>query len=155
MAHIYSQLKKYSHNLKAESHFFWVGVFRTPSLGDRTSVAWENCPKEARRRVRIYASLQERERAAEHQRSGVKLRNSASDGREDARLRAPCVRSFLTHLSCLGPVLYAYPPGFLHPRLLSNHRGGGRTRWLTVWGTVIHMWGPEVADGCDSSCLLV
>ena len=31
--------KKYSHNVKVESYFFLVGMFRTPSPGDSISVA--------------------------------------------------------------------------------------------------------------------
>ena len=30
------------------------------------------------------------------------------------------------------------------PQLLSDHSGGGRIRWVTVWGALIHMWRPEV-----------
>ena len=33
--------------------------------------------------------------------------------------------------------------------------GVGSTHWITVWGALIHIWRPEVADGCDISCLSV
>ena len=33
--------------------------------------------------------------------------------------------------------------------------GVGSTHWITVWGALIHIWRPEIADGCDISCLLI
>ena len=33
--------------------------------------------------------------------------------------------------------------------------GGGSIRWIAVLGTLIHIWRPEIADGCDISCLLI
>ena len=37
----------------------------------------------------------------------------------------------------------------------SSWGGGGRIRWITVWGSLIHIWRPEIADGGDISYLLV
>ena len=44
----------------------------------------------------------------------------------------------------------------LHPPSSSaiTMRGGGIC-WITVMGALIHIWRPEVADGCDISCLLI
>ena len=27
--------------------------------------------------------------------------------------------------------------------------GGGNARWMAVLGAIIHIWRPEIADGCD------
>ena len=42
-------------------------------------------------------------------------------------------------------------------QLLSNHYGeeGGNIFWIAVWGALIHIWRPEIADGCDIVCLLI
>ena len=32
---------------------------------------------------------------------------------------------------------------------------GGDTPWIAVWGALIHIWRPEIADGCDISCLFI
>ena len=40
------------------------------------------------------------------------------------------------------------------PQLLRNHLGGmGSICWITVLGALIYIWRPEIADGCDLSCL--
>ena len=42
------------------------------------------------------------------------------------------------------------------PQLLSNHHaGGGSIPSITVLGALIHIWRPEIANGCDISCLLI
>ena len=33
--------------------------------------------------------------------------------------------------------------------------GCGSIRWIAVLGTLIHIWRPEITDGCDISCLLI
>ena len=43
----------------------------------------------------------------------------------------------------------------LNTHLFSSHCGGGRICWVTVWGALIPVWRPEVADGCDISCLVI
>ena len=32
---------------------------------------------------------------------------------------------------------------------------GGNTPWIAVLGALIHIWRPEIADGCDISCLFI
>ena len=42
------------------------------------------------------------------------------------------------------------------PQALSSHSGvGGTISWITVWGALVHIWRPEIADGCDISCLWI
>ena len=33
--------------------------------------------------------------------------------------------------------------------------GGGSIHWIAVLGALIHIWRPEIAEGCDLSCLLI
>ena len=33
--------------------------------------------------------------------------------------------------------------------------GGNSIHGITVLGALIHIWRPEIADGCDFSCLLI
>ena len=40
-------------------------------------------------------------------------------------------------------------------QLLSNPSRGGSILWITVWGALIHIWKPEITDGCGISCLLI
>ena len=37
----------------------------------------------------------------------------------------------------------------------SPWRGVGSICWITVLGTLIYIWRPEIIDGCDISCLLI
>ena len=44
------------------------------------------------------------------------------------------------------------------PWLLSSHYWwwvGGSIWWTAVLGALIHIWRPEITDGCDLSCLLI
>ena len=44
------------------------------------------------------------------------------------------------------------------PQFLSKERGrrvgGGCLCWITVLGALIHIWRPEITEGCDVSCLI-
>ena len=74
----------------------------------------------------------------------------------DANLWACCIHSFQMHLSCLGPILFLSSPCFLHsPHSSAITVGVGIIRWITIWGALTHIWRPEIADGCDISCLLI
>ena len=33
--------------------------------------------------------------------------------------------------------------------------GHGNIPWMEVWGALIYIWRPEIADGCDISCLSI
>jgi len=33
--------------------------------------------------------------------------------------------------------------------------GCGSIEWISVWGTLIHIWRTEIIDGRDISCLLI
>ena len=54
-----------------------------------------------------------------------------------------------------GAILCTCSPCFLHPQFLSNHGGGGSIPWFAVLEALIHIWRPEIADGCDISCSLI
>ena len=54
-----------------------------------------------------------------------------------------------------GAILCTCSPCFLHPQFLSNHGGGGIIPWFAVLEALIHIWRPEIADGCDISCSLI
>ena len=41
------------------------------------------------------------------------------------------------------------------PQLLSNPSRYGSIRWITVLGALIHIWKPEITDGCETSCFLI
>ena len=62
--------------------------------------------------------------------------------------------SYAPQLSGANPVSY-FTLLLAFPQLLSNHRGGGSILWIAVWGALIHIWRPEIADGCNISCLLI
>ena len=95
-------------------------------------------------------------RQSEHQRSGIKLRNSAFSVWEDASLWAHQVHSFHMLLSSLGLILFPCSLCFLHiPSSSSITVGGGNIHRITVWGALIHIWRPEITDGCDISCFLI
>ena len=96
---------------------------------------------------------------SEHQRSNTKLRNFTF---YVWNMQAHWIHSFHVHFSYLGPILFPCSPwgvtdGSLEfPQLLSSHHGGdGRIFWITVWGVLIHIWRPGIADGCDVSCLSI
>ena len=41
------------------------------------------------------------------------------------------------------------------PELSANSCAGSSVCWLSVWGALIHIWRPEIMDGCDISCLWI
>ena len=94
-------------------------------------------------------------RQSEHQRSGIKLRNSAFCVWLDASLWAYQIHSFHMHLSHLGPVWFSCSHCFLHSPISSAVTvGAGSILWNAVLGALIHLWRPEITDGCDISSLL-
>ena len=53
-------------------------------------------------------------------------------------------------------ILFPCSPCFLHsPSSSAITVGGGSILWIAVLGTLIHLWRPEIADGCDISCWLI
>ena len=87
---------------------------------------------------------------------GKELRNSAFSVCEGANLWAHWIHSFHMLLSCLGPILFPCSPCFLHfPSSSAITIRDGSICWITVWGALIHIWRPEIADGRDISCLLI
>ena len=53
-----------------------------------------------------------------------------------------------------GSFLHPFPQ-FLSIYLGEGEGGSGSICWITVLGTLIHIWRPEIAEGCDISCLLI
>ena len=73
-----------------------------------------------------------------------------------ASLWAHWIHSFPIHLSCLWPSLFPRSPCFLHSSSSSAITvGHGNIPWMEVWGALIYIWRPEIADGCDISCLSI
>ena len=47
-------------------------------------------------------------------------------------------------------------PCFLNsPSPSAITEGAGSILWITVWGALIHIWRPEITEGCDISYLLI
>ena len=146
--------KKIGHNLKVEL-FYLVGMFRTLSLGDSISAALRKLLQGGRRGSQATYKFATKGAGSLIIKDLVS-RNLTVYVWEDASLWARWIHSFHMHLSYLGPILFPWSPCFLHPPSSSaiTMRGGG-IRWITVLGALIHIWRPEVPDGCDISCLLI
>ena len=41
------------------------------------------------------------------------------------------------------------------PELSANSCAGSSVCWLSVWGALIHIWRPEITNGCDIFSLLI
>ena len=73
---------------------------------------------------------------------------------KDASLWARWIHSL--HLSFLGPILSPCSSCFLNsPSCSAVTMRGGSIPWMVVWGALIHIWRPEIPDGCDISCWLL
>ena len=134
-----------------------MGTFRTRSLGDSISVALRKLLQGSKEGESGYTQVfNKRSRQSKCQTSGIKLRNLAFYVWEDASLWSHWIHSFHMHPSYLGPILFSCSPCFLHSCSSSAITvGGGSICWITVLGAIIHIWRPEIADGCDISCLLI
>ena len=132
-------------------------MFRTPKLGDSTSVTLRKLLKSGGK-VRLYTSLQQRKQAdwTSKIRYQVKECSILCIGGGKPLVSQNSFLSCAPQLSGVNPVsLFTLFLAF--PQLLSNHHGGGGVsiHWITVWGALIHIWRPEIADGCDICCLLI
>ena len=68
------------------------------------------------------------------------------------------LNSFLSYASQLSGVkscFFFHLASCIPPPLQQSPIRGGSIRWITVLGALIHVWRPEINDGCDSSCLLI
>ena len=75
---------------------------------------------------------------------------------EDGSLWTHWIHSFHMHVSYLGPILFPCSPCFLHSSSFSAITMGGVAALLDCsWGAHIHIWRPEISNGCDISCLLI
>ena len=55
-----------------------------------------------------------------------------------------------------GAILFPCSPCFLHSSSSSASTvGHGSIPWMEVLGALIQIWRPEIADGCDISCLSI
>ena len=142
----------------------WVAIsFSTGSLWPRD---WTQVSCIAGRRFTIWTTRESGyiqvcnggSRQSEHQRSASKLRSLAFFVWEDASLWA-WIHSFPVYLSYLSTSANPVSLFTLHlaspPTPTSSHCRGGSIRWTSVLGALFHIWRPESADGCDSSCLLI
>ena len=148
--------KKYSHTLKAESYFMWGGMFRTLSLEIASQQLWENCSKGAGGAVRPQTSLQQRVKAVWT--SKIRYQVKGFSILPLGRCKPlSSLKSFLSHAPQLsGANLVSLFTLFLHsPSSSEITLGSGSIPWIPVWGALIHIWRPEIADGCDISCLLI
>ena len=129
-------------------------MFRTLSQGNSISIALGKLLQGGGEKSGyIQQVCNKGSRQSEHQRPGIKLRNLIFCVWEDASLWAHCTHFPHMHFSYLRPnpvSLFTLLPAF--PQLLSNHCGGGSICWIAVWGALIHIQRPEIADGCDISC---
>ena len=125
-------------------------MFRTPSLGDSI---WQNCSEEfAGGEVRLYTSLQQGEQAV----WSSKIRYQVKEFRVLCMGRCKPLGSLNSLLSYApqpsGAILFPCSPCFLHSPSSSAITS---IHWIAAWGALIHIWRPEIADGCDISCLLI
>ena len=133
-----------------------VGMFRTLSPGDSISIALRKLLRGGRKgRQDIYkfatkgvGSLNTKDQVEVKEFSILCMGRCKPLGSLNSfpsyALQLPGAKScFLVHLaSCI-------------PQFLSNHCGRGGICWIAVLGARIHIWRPEMADGCDMSCLLI
>ena len=153
--HLYASTKKHSHHLKVDL-FYLVEMFRTQSLGDSLGVALRKLLQIGRGEVRLHTSLQQREQKVWTSKIRYQVRNLAFYEREDASLWDHWIHSFHMHLSSLEPILFPCAPCFLHsPSSSAITMEGGSICCIPIWGTLIHIWRPEIADDCDISCWLI
>ena len=132
--------------------FWWecsgLGVQETAS-----QYLWENCSKKAGGESG-YIQVCNKGRRQSEQRSSTKLRNLAFYVWEDGSFWAHWINSLHLHLSYLGPNLFPFSPCFVHsPSSPAVTLGSGCIHLIAVLGALIYIWRPEIADGCDLSCL--
>ena len=94
-------------------------------------------------------------RQSDHQRSGIKLRNLAFCVRADASLWARWIHSLHMQLSLRGQSCVLVHLASCIPSSSAIMVGGGSIPWFAVLEALIHIWRPEIADGCDISCSLI
>ena len=95
-------------------------------------------------------------RQSEHHRSDIKLRNFTFCvlNMQAHWIRVVCTSAIWGQSCFLVCLEESQMAASCIPQLLSSHHGeGGRILWVTVWGALIHIWRPGMADGCDISCL--
>ena len=146
--------KKYSHTLKVEL-FYLVWMFRTSNPGDSISVALRKLLQGGRGWVRLCTGLQHRELAVctskiryQVKGSSILYLGGAASGH--------CLHSFPV-TSAIGASPISSPTLLPAPPASQQSRGWGSssTPWITIWGALIHIWGPEITDGGDISCSLI
>ena len=124
-------------------------MFRTPGTGAWSSQALRKLLQGGRGKSGYIQVCNKGSRQSEPQRSGIKLRNLAFSAWEDAIL-IPFICT-----SAIGPIL-SHSSCFLHsPSSWAKWCWNPTHTVGSVWGALIHIWRPEITDGCDISCLLI
>ena len=73
---------------------------------------------------------------------------------EDASLWAHLMHSYHMHLSYPGPILFLCLPSLHSPSSSVITMVGSNISWIKVLGALVHIWRPEITDGCDISLLI-
>ena len=90
---------------------------------------------------------------SEQQRSGIKEFSILRMGRCKPQGSLNSFLSYAPQLPEANPVFFfTLLPAF--PQLLSNQLGDSCAQWIAVLGALIHIWRPEIPDGCDILFLL-
>ena len=159
--HSYCRLKIYT-QCESRELFYFVGMFRTLSPGDSISIAWRKLLQGGGRGSKATYMFATKGAGS----LNTKIRYQVKE------LNILCMgkckplgtlNSFvLPHLSYLGLILFpcsleGVADGCFLPSPSSSAIivVGGSFCSVTVSGALIHIWRPEVTDGCDISYLLL
>ena len=74
---------------------------------------------------------------------------------KDASLWACWIHSLHMQLSLQGQSCVLVHLASCIPSSSAIMVGGGSIRWIAVLEALIHIWRPEIAEGCVISCLLI
>ena len=152
-------------------------MFRTPKSGrQHLSIPENTAPRRQEEESGYIQVCNKGSRQAEHQRSDIKLRNLAFLEKMQASGLPECI-PFICTSATWSQILFPWSPWgvadgcFLHsppPAPQQSPRRGDDICWITALGAVVHhkegwapknrwphTWRPEIADGCDISCLLL
>ena len=144
---------------KSRKFFNLVGMFRTLSPEVSILVTQKTAPRRQEGKSGSMLLCNRRRRQSEHQRSVFSI---LCMGRCKPLGSLNLFLSYAPQLSGANHVsLFTFWSGrwlsLAFPQLLRSQSlgGSGRFHLVTVWGSLIHIWRPEIADGGDVSYLLV
>ena len=133
-------------------------MLRTPSLGDSISVALrKNAPRRQEGKAGYIQALYEfATKGVWTSKIRYQVKERAFYVWEDSSLWAHSIHSFPLLLSYLGLLRFPCLPCFLNfPSPSAITEGAGSMLWITVLGALIHIWRPEITEGCDISFLFI